>query len=88
MFKITGGKGFQMVFANGWTVSVQFGSGNYCENQSLGMKDYNSPKGESHDAEIAAWDANDNWHSFIGDTVKGRCKTDEVAEFIVMIAKK
>ena len=32
MFKITQGKGFHMTFANGWTVSVQWGAGNYCQN--------------------------------------------------------
>lgn len=32
MFKITDGKGFQVTFENGITVSVQFGYGNYCEN--------------------------------------------------------
>ena len=35
MFKITEGKGFHMTFANGWTVSVQWGSGNYCPNYSV-----------------------------------------------------
>jgi len=31
MFNITNGKGFTMTFANGWTVSVQFGGLNYCQ---------------------------------------------------------
>ena len=31
-FKAIKSKGFQMEFANGWTVSVQFGLYNYCEN--------------------------------------------------------
>lgn len=30
-FYITGGKGFHVVFENRWTVSVQFGPGNYCD---------------------------------------------------------
>ena len=30
-FRITGGKGFHVSFANGYTVSVQFGYGNYCD---------------------------------------------------------
>lgn len=29
MFRITGGKGFHIKFANGWTVSVQFGLYDY-----------------------------------------------------------
>jgi hypothetical protein len=31
MFKITRGKGFHVTFKNGYTVSVQFGYGNYTE---------------------------------------------------------
>ena len=31
-FKITGGKGFHITFENGYTVSVQFGGGSYCDN--------------------------------------------------------
>ena len=34
MFKITGGKGFQITFNNGYTISVQFGLGNYCAHHS------------------------------------------------------
>ena len=28
-FRVTGGKGFQITFPNGYTISVQFGPGNY-----------------------------------------------------------
>ena len=35
MFEITRGTGFKMTFANGWTISVQFGSFNYCDNRSF-----------------------------------------------------
>lgn len=31
MFKITDGRGFHMTFANGCTISVQFGPGNYTD---------------------------------------------------------
>lgn len=31
-FRITMGKGFQITFPNGITISTQFGFGNYCEN--------------------------------------------------------
>lgn len=83
MFKITQGKGFQITFSNGWTVSVQFGAGNYCENY-MGMI-----KPECPDAEIAAWDGNDKWYDFDGSgdstSVKGRCSPDEVGAFIALI---
>lgn len=31
-FRICGNKGFHVTFENGWTVSVQFGAGSYCDN--------------------------------------------------------
>jgi hypothetical protein len=33
-FKSTNNKGFQMTFENGWTISVQFGYGNYCSHRN------------------------------------------------------
>tara|TARA_Y100000034_G_C6655133_1_gene286952 strand:+ start:96 stop:581 length:486 start_codon:yes stop_codon:yes gene_type:complete len=32
-FRVCDGKGFQIRFKNGWTLSVQFGQHNYCENR-------------------------------------------------------
>ena len=85
MFKITRGTGFQMTFENGWTISVQFGYGNYCDNNR-------HPDGfdfgknldivQSSDAEIAIWDSEGSWYNFGSDTVKGYCSADEVATWI------
>lgn len=95
MFKVSQGKGFQMTFANGWTVSVQWGIGNYCDHSTARWtEDANAKVGAlgSTTAEIAAWDANKVWHNFSltvfedGDTVKGYCTPDEVAEFIAKIS--
>lgn len=69
--------GFQMTFENGWTVSVQWGKGNYISNRNCGDT--------SDTAEIAAWDENDKWYRFDHDVVKGWCKADEVADFIAMV---
>ena len=89
-FKSTNNKGFQMTFENGWTISVQFGWMNYCDN-------HNHPDGyqfsqkndtvESNDAEIAIWDSNGQWYNFNYDTVKGYCSTNEVAEWISKVSK-
>jgi len=38
-FTISGGKGFQLKFPNGFIVSVQFGMGNYCDNHYLAYVD-------------------------------------------------
>ena len=87
MFKVFPNKGFQMTFKNGWTVSVMFGSGNYCEmkydiywTSENGVKAKRSH--ESKDAEIAAWDFDGNWFDFGCDTVDGYISADEVGEFI------
>jgi hypothetical protein len=92
MFKITDGRGFQMTFENGWTVSVQFGFGNYCENQYDSSTSAMCSKGysgnvESSSAEIAAWDRNGQWYDFGNDKVKGWVKADEVADFIDQVRK-
>ena len=77
------GTGFSMKFANGWTVSVQFGEYSYCNNRDLLHSERN--KNKCINAEIAAWDANDEWYSFETDQVKGWCDADEAADFIAMI---
>lgn len=86
MFTITQGKGFHLTFANGWTVSVQWGAGNYCDN--YGSRDYAAPAPSSRTAEVAAWDADGTWLSFGSayHTVEGYKTTDEVVNFIANIA--
>jgi len=59
MFNITDQKGFHITFANGFTVSVQFGNGNYCDNYSYGC--YGEPVEPSRTVEVAAWDSNKDW---------------------------
>jgi hypothetical protein len=72
-----------MTFNNGWTVSVQFGLGNYCENRD-------GTRASSKDAEIAAWDRDGNWYHFpeAHDDVKGRQTPNQVLQFMCMIASK
>lgn len=77
--------GFQMTFENGWTVSVQFGRGNYCANRSTKWPFGQEEIYKSSDAEVAAWDEQGVWYQFDGDSVKGWCKSDEVADFISKI---
>lgn len=84
------GKGFQMTFANGLTVSVQWGYGNYCENNMR----HDSMKTEawaidlkSKDAEVAVFDRDGKWRTRdffadIGDDVVGHLSADEVANLI------
>lgn len=85
MFAITDRKGFHMTFANGWTVSVQFGRGNYCANRDNG--EYGKDAETSPNAEIAAWNG-DEWHKFDGDVVRGWVSANGVAAFISEVAAK
>lgn len=59
MFRITDGKGFHIKFANGFTVSVQFGPGNYCDNHdkwpSFDTQDKDFGRHSSSTAECAVW---------------------------------
>ena len=76
MLNITHGKGFQMTFANGWTASVQFGYGNYCERRNNEFADFGAHK--SKDAECWAMDANGK-----GDgQPQGWLSADEVLKFL------
>jgi len=75
MFNITTNKGFQITFANGNTVSVQFGGGNYCENRHK----FNEGQAQScENAEVLAWDKDGNDLC----EVQGWQSPEEVAAFI------
>lgn len=76
--------GFQMTFANGCTISVQFKGYNYCD-------------GGETTAEVAAWNGNNDWMIWNGDNwvvltngdtdVMPRQTTDDVAMLISELAK-
>lgn len=92
MFKANYNKGFSMTFANGITISVQWGSMNYCSNRSFAkpikwQHDMTSQINTSIDAEIAIWDDNDVWIDFGMDKVRGFVSADEVAAWIDMCSK-
>ena len=85
MISSTNNKGFRMTFENGWTISVQFGYGNYCDNNRHPEGFNFSTKQDivnSSNAEIAIWDKDGEWFDFGGDIVKGYCTADEVASWI------
>jgi hypothetical protein len=82
MFNITNSKGFQITFANGYTVSVQFGYGNYCENR------YGKNGAESANAEVAAFKSHGGEWVRLGehDNVIGHQTPDQVLGIMAMIA--
>ena len=91
-FHITGKKGFHIGFANGFTVSVQFGPGNYCDNydMQIGREDEKAGEQGSSNAECAVWGPGGdlinkpNW----GDSVSNRSTPAEVLELLNWAAKQ
>ena len=82
---ITQGKGFQMRFENNYTISVQFGRGNYCQNKNANHNEFKDWC-ESEDAEIAVW----GWtmeQLLVHDQVVGWLKADDVARAISYVQK-
>lgn len=88
-FKSTHNHGFQMTFENGFTISVQWGTGNYCSRKDLNSfhdDDLKQPITESPNAEIAIWHKDsDTWFDFGNDQVKGWCEPNEVGTWISKI---
>ena len=65
-FSITRGKGFHISFENGWTVSVQFGHGNYSDNYDANFDNISSVEAGARGSQCAeVWCFNsgtkDNW---------------------------
>lgn len=89
-FKSTHNHGFQLTFENGWTISVQWGTGNYCERRSFhsGVDDDRKQVSvESGYAEIAIWNQAGKWYTFDdGQEVRGWLTTDEVAGWIEKVS--
>jgi len=95
MFVSNLNKGFSMTFANGNTVSIQWGVANYCEHYM--KKDdvklsATKETWKSKDTEMAAWNIDGEWHSFEvgcglgGNQVQGYISADEVLAFMNFVA--
>jgi len=92
--RITHGRGFQITFSNGVTISVQFGPNNYCDNREYSLRVTEASFGEEGcaNAEIAFWDASEVWitKEFTRDVLKqtpfdsilGHVTPDDVAKGI------
>lgn len=84
-FKITSGKGFHITFDNRYTVSVQFGGGNYCDNydDDIGTEPYiQSGKKGSGTAECAVWGPDGEMLKRWSDTVSNRSTPAEVLDLL------
>ena len=78
-FKISDQKGFQITYKNGYTVSVQFGGGNYCTNRDL---PYGEEVPPSDTAETALM-TKDGFVEYQGDDVQGYMSPSEVLQLMV-----
>lgn len=90
-FRITGKKGFHVTFANGWTVSVQFGPGNYCDNYDLNIFDDAELAGNrgSTTAETAVWGPDGEMiDRGNGDTVQPRQTPAQVLDLLTWAASQ
>lgn len=90
-FYVTRQTGFHVTFANGWTVSVQFGPGNYCTHydREIGRDEAACGKEGSPDAEVAAWPPNGEMIEFPGgDTVGARYSPAQVLALLNDVAAR
>lgn len=76
-------KGVHFTFPNGWTVSVQWGPGNYSDNHA-NMTKFSEPADDSNTAEVWAWDKDDN----ADGEPRGWQSVDEVFDYIAEIRKR
>lgn len=87
MFWITDGKGFGIKFDNGYTVSVQFGPGNYADHydRRIGADEVKCGREGSSTAECAVINSKDEFieHPLCdGDMVSGRNTASEVLSLL------
>jgi hypothetical protein len=96
-FIATQNKGFSLKFENGFSISVQWGTMNYCEKKNIGTEygyEMKKPTWESTSAEIAVFKGSDSTHPGgseiieIGehDTVIGWLSADQVAKVIAIVS--
>ena len=87
-FEATTNKGFRMTFDNGFTISVQWGTVNYCERKNFddGSDPQKERIWESVNAEVAVFDKEDGMLG-IGDNdqVIGWLSTDQVTKVISIV---
>ena len=85
-----GPKGFLITFANGYSASVQYGLGNYCERRDMTSLTLVEPEPDeitSHDFELAVWkDRDKEWVPLSpGDSVKGWIPFDMLPRVLALV---
>lgn len=89
-FAITDHKGIRIRFENGWTVSIQFGLGNYCEHHDSFSRDWDAPRKadlwQSAEAETALISPAGKFVEYDGSEVQGYRTPAQVAALIAFAA--
>ena len=95
MFMITMGKGFRIKFENDWSISVQWGPGNYCKNNYIDMMEfYATPaskiKIQSEDAEIAIFKPDNSFYrpEEWSDDVLGHVEPRDVLKWMNFVSQQ
>ena len=80
-------QGFHMTFKNGYTISVQFGSGNHCSNSLIPIETDREKKtfGKCMNCETAILKPNGKFLKYKGDDVQGYQSSNDVAKTIAYI---
>jgi hypothetical protein len=76
-------KGFTLTFENKWTISVQWGTGNYCSVKDLGALptlEKTKDRWTATSAEICVWDPDGD--VVLPNSVMGWVSVDDVAKYI------
>lgn len=83
-----GRQGFQIEFANGWKISVQFGLSDHCANWDAAFPTP-SVVGQCEDAEIAIIHKSGAWPDFAdtGEGIKGWVKPDDVLKYMMWASR-
>jgi hypothetical protein len=79
-------KGVQLKLENGYTVSIQWGTGNYCQNYGHRPKSSGELLPESETAETAVIDAVGNFVSYKGNDVQARQTVEDVIQTLALVA--
>lgn len=85
-FQTTSANGFHITFANGYTVSVQWNSGNYCEPRGDVFTDTKTVARKCTQAEVAAWNDAGWVQLSTEDDVIGWQSPDEVLAIMQKVA--
>ena len=86
MFSINDNKGFSITFDNGYTVSVQFGPGNYGSNYHASFDEYGKPQ-KATTVETALIGPNGGFVPYKDDDVQGYQNVNDVLELLNFASK-